>query len=315
MIYIKNVTKQYEDLVVLKDINLNIEEGSIFGIIGQSGAGKSTLLRCINGLEKFDRGDIVIDGNSISYASDRSIRKIRKEIGMVFQNFSLLSRLNVYDNISLPMKNWNYSKEVIENRTMELINLVGLNEKIKAFPSQLSGGQKQRVAIARALTLKPRILLCDEATSALDPSTTESILNLLKNINDNTGITILVVAHQLSIIRKICTHMAILENGNLANYGKTEDIFVKNPIALQRLQGFKENRANISVVINKENSDVFSKMARKLNIDFQIIALEDIGIKNPIRAHYLLKVPDRCINSCMNFLKFNNISCFRLGEW
>ena len=169
MIQIENLSKRYGELEVLNTMSLHIQKGSIFGIIGQSGAGKSTLLRCINGLETFDSGRILVDGIQISTGNDRQAREARREIGMVFQNFSLLDRLNVYDNVAFPMKSWGYKKKEIDERVRELIGLVDLNDKISAFPPYLSGGQKQRVAIARALTMQPKVLLCDEATSALDP--------------------------------------------------------------------------------------------------------------------------------------------------
>ena len=185
MIEIQNLYKSYGSLEVLKDISFKIEKGDIFGIIGQSGAGKSTLLRCFNGLENFQKGEVIVDGQAISSLNKKQMSDIQKEMGMIFQNFNLLNRLNVYDNIALPLKFWKQDPHSLENkqRIEKLLKLVGLEEKSQAYPRQLSGGQKQRVAIARALVLNPKILLCDEATSALDPQITRDILNLLLKIN------------------------------------------------------------------------------------------------------------------------------------
>ena len=311
MIIIDGVSKEYGELKVLKDIHLHIQKGAICGIIGQSGAGKSTLLRCINGLEKFDSGKILIDGVDISIENERAVRNIRREIGMVFQNFSLLERLNVYENIAFPMKSWGYSKKEIDQRVKELIGLVELTDKMDAYPKHLSGGQKQRVAIARALTMEPKILLCDEATSALDPKTSESILKLLKDINDKTGITIIVVAHQLSVIRDICTHMAILENGYLANSGKTIEVFVNEPAALRRLQAYKSNEANLSIVFQKNHSIELSQMIRDLNLDVNIIDMQHIGIDKKT-VHYTVHVPNEKLETCMEWLEKKKIYASRL---
>ena len=205
MIEIQNLYKSYGSLEVLKDISFKIEKGDIFGIIGQSGAGKSTLLRCFNGLENFQKGEVIVDGQAISSLNKKQMSDIQKEMGMIFQNFNLLNRLNVYDNIALPLKFWKQDPHSLENkqRIEKLLKLVGLEEKSQAYPRQLSGGQKQRVAIARALVLNPKILLCDEATSALDPQITRDILNLLLKINKEMNITIVVVTHQMEVIKQI----------------------------------------------------------------------------------------------------------------
>ena len=176
MIEIKNVVKSFGETKVLKDISISIKQGEIYGIIGHSGAGKSTLLRCINGLEGYNEGTVNVMGQEVSTLSSYELRKFRKDLGMIFQNFNLMQRKNVFDNVALPLEVWGYSKEEIKTRVLELLKLVGLEEKVKNKPSELSGGQKQRVAIARALALEPKVLLCDEATSALDPKTTKDIL-------------------------------------------------------------------------------------------------------------------------------------------
>ena len=213
MIEIQNLYKSYGSLEVLKDISFKIEKGDIFGIIGQSGAGKSTLLRCFNGLENFQKGEVIVDGQAISSLNKKQMSDIQKEMGMIFQNFNLLNRLNVYDNIALPLKFWKQDPHSLENkqRIEKLLKLVGLEEKSQAYPRQLSGGQKQRVAIARALVLNPEILLCDEATSALDPQITRDILNLLLKINKEMNITIVVVTHQMEVIKQIHHHAPITD--------------------------------------------------------------------------------------------------------
>ena len=227
MIDINNVGKSFNNKSVLKSINLHIQEGEIFGIVGHSGAGKSTLLRCLNGLESYDTGSIKVMGKEVKDLKGKEIRAFRKNLGMIFQNFNLLNRKNVYDNISLPLEVWGLEKSKIKTRVKELLNLVGLSDKAKSMPSELSGGQKQRVAIARALALNPSILLCDEATSALDPNTTKSILELLRKINNEFKITIVVVTHQMEVIKEICSKIAIIDEGEIKTSGKVEEIFLK----------------------------------------------------------------------------------------
>lgn len=220
-------TFQQKDLKVdaLTDINLSVEKGDIYGIIGMSGAGKSTLVRCLNFLEKPTDGQVLIDGQNLSTMNEKQLRRQRMKIAMIFQNFNLLSQKNSIDNICFPMLIQGKPRAEAKKRAKELLEIVGLSEKAKSYPSQLSGGQKQRVAIARALACDPKILLCDEATSALDPQTTESILNLLKEINEKMGITIVIITHQMAVIQKICNRVAIIENGHLVEDGRVSDIF------------------------------------------------------------------------------------------
>jgi D-methionine transport system ATP-binding protein len=213
MIKIREITKSYGDISVLRNLSLNIEKGSIYGIAGKSGAGKSTLLRCINGLEIHDEGSITIDGIDIKRLSPMDMRILRKNVGMIFQHFSLLERLTVYDNIALPLKCWKYKHGIIDKKVRELLDVAGIYEKIHKKPRELSGGQKQRVAIARALAMEPGVLLCDEATSALDPGTAKSIVDLLKKINEEMEITIVFVTHQIPVIRDLCMDMAIIDHG------------------------------------------------------------------------------------------------------
>lgn len=277
MIQIKNVEKFFGKDHVLKDVSLSIEKGEIFGIVGHSGAGKSTLLRCINGLETYDKGNVLVNNKEVNILSEEELRKFRRNIGMIFQNFSLLNRKNVWQNVSLPMEIWGYSREDMDKRVKELLNLVGLEDKSRSMPKELSGGQKQRVAIARALTLQPEILLCDEATSALDPKTTKSILELLREINRKLGITIVIVTHQMEVIKEVCTKVALMEEGRVIQFGKAEEIFLNPTKEMQNLLGedevLPEDGVNIKIFFPKELSQncVITSMARELNMDFSIV--------------------------------------------
>lgn len=228
-IEVKHLSKVFNQkelkVEALKDINLSIEKGDIYGIIGMSGAGKSTLVRCFNYLERPTEGEVLIEGVDLGSLSEKELRKQRSEIAMIFQHFNLLMQKNVIDNICFPLQLQGVKKKEARKRAYELLETVGLTEKAKAYPAQLSGGQKQRVAIARALSSNPKILLCDEATSALDPQTTSSILELLKKINQKFGITIVIITHQMAVVREICSHVAIVEKGCLVEQGTVEDIF------------------------------------------------------------------------------------------
>ena len=204
MIEITNLEKNFGDLEVLKKINLKIMDGEIYGLVGVSGAGKSTLLRCINGLESYSNGSLKVNGTEVKDLDKKQKKIFQKNIGMIFQHFPMLTRKTVYDNIAFPMKCWKYGKKEIDQRVKELAEIVGITDKLGEKPANLSGGQKQRVAIARALSMNPKILLSDEATSALDPKTTQSILALLKEINEKLGITIIIVTHQMEVVRQVC---------------------------------------------------------------------------------------------------------------
>lgn len=209
----------------LNDVSLSIEAGDIFGIIGMSGAGKSTLVRCMNYLETPTEGSVRVQGQEFSELSNKQLRKKRENIGMIFQHFNLLMQKSVIENICFPLYIQGVSKKKAVKRAEELLKIVGLSDKAKAYPSQLSGGQKQRVAIARALASNPKILLCDEATSALDPQTTSSILELLRKINQDFGITIVIITHQMSVVREICKNVAIMKEGKIVEKGDTIEIF------------------------------------------------------------------------------------------
>ena len=228
-ILIQDVSKTFEtkdgSVQALKHVSLSIETGDIYGIIGMSGAGKSPLVRCMNFLEVPSEGNVLIDGKSLSEFSPNELRKEREKIGMIFQHFNLLMQKNVLENVCFPLYIQGKKKAEARAKALELLEIVGLADRAKAYPAQLSGGQKQRVAIARALASDPQILLCDEATSALDPQTTSSILELLQDINQKFGITIVIITHQMSVVREICTHVAIMKDGEVKEQGLVEEIF------------------------------------------------------------------------------------------
>ena len=229
MIEIKNISKQFNTaegkVEALKNVSISIPDGDIFGIIGMSGAGKSTLVRCINMLERPTDGTIKIDSIDISELSEKDLRNVRRDIAMIFQGFNLLMQRNCLKNVCFPLELAGKSKSEAKKRALELLDIVGLGDKAKAYPAQLSGGQQQRVAIARALATDPKVLLCDEATSALDPTTTNSILELIRSINEKLGITVIIITHQMSVVESICKHVAILDNGEVAEQGEVTEIF------------------------------------------------------------------------------------------
>lgn len=229
MIEIKNVSKSFKseksDVHAVNDVSLTILDGEIFGIIGFSGAGKSTLVRCINLLERPTTGSVLIDGQDITKMSARELRSARKKIGMIFQHFNLMPSRTIFDNVAYALKGSGKSKEQIKQKVRELLKTVEMADKENAYPSQLSGGQKQRAAIARALANDPKILLCDESTSALDPQTTKQILNLLKKLNRSFGITIVVITHEMAVVKELCHRVAVMDHGNVIEEGKTFSVF------------------------------------------------------------------------------------------
>ena len=314
MIKINNVHKSFNGIEVLKDITLEIKKGEVFGLVGHSGAGKSTLLRCINGLETYDKGSILVNEyEEVKELSNKSVRSFRKNLGMIFQHFSLLERRNVYDNVALPLECWGYSKADIDKRVSELLELVGLSDKKKSKPRELSGGQKQRVAIARALALNPNILLCDEATSALDPNTTKSILALLRDINEKLGITIIIVTHQMEVVKEICQRVAIMEGGQVMAVGKTEDLFLKNSKALKALIGEEEilpsQVINIRLFFPKDNSNdsIITAMARELDIDFSIVWGKLERFRDDVLGSLVINIKENQKDKVVKYLTSKNM--------
>ncbi|AUS24659.1 methionine ABC transporter ATP-binding protein [Paenibacillus polymyxa] len=229
MIELRNVSKTYVrkglSIQALKNINITVDKGDIFGFIGFSGAGKSTLIRLVNRLEKVTTGEVLVEGESLNAYSTSGLRKVRKKIGMIFQHFNLLESKTVFENIAIPLVLLKRNKREIERRVTELLAFTGLSDKANSYPSELSGGQKQRVGIARALASNPSILLCDEATSALDPQTTQSILDLLRKINKEYKITILIITHEMSVIQRICNKVAVMEKGEIIEQGNVLEVF------------------------------------------------------------------------------------------
>lgn len=317
-IEVRHLTKTFEQkgmrVDALKDINLIIEKGDIYGIIGMSGAGKSTLVRCLNFLEQPTEGQVLIDGVDLGGLSEKELRKQRSEIAMIFQHFNLLMQKNVVDNICFPLLIQGVKKKDALSRAKELLKTVGLEDKEKAFPAQLSGGQKQRVAIARALASNPKILLCDEATSALDPQTTASILELLKKINEELGITIVIITHQMSVIREICNQVAIVEQGNLVENGKVEDVFshpkskaakelilrdlpeveVNSDSALKAQMERIKNGTKIRIVFSENSSfePVIANMILKFKTPVNILKADTKNVGGIAKGEMLLGLPE-----------------------
>ncbi len=286
MIRIENVSKSFDNLQILKGVSLNIEKGEIFGIAGRSGVGKSTLLRCVNGLEQYNSGSIKVDGAEVGNLSPEELRLFRKNVGMVFQNFSLVTRASVYENIAFAMKIWNCDKNRIDRRVKELLEVVGIPEKVNARARDLSGGQKQRVALARALAMNPSVLLCDEATSALDPKSTIDILSLLDEINKNFNITIVMVTHEMEVIKTLCDSMAVMANGNVEAAGSVEQVFLERPPALCDLLGeapmkLRDEETLFDIQIDEEKGDakLLTSMARSLGVDFRFADNQKLSLK------------------------------------
>lgn len=313
MIQICEVNKYYGKIKVLNNINMHIKEGEIFGIIGHSGAGKSTLLRCINRLETYEEGSIVVQDREVKNLDERELRFLRKDLGMIFQHFSLLERKTVFENVALPLECFKYSRNEINKRVDELLSLVGIEDKKNMKPRNLSGGQKQRVAIARALALNPNVLLCDEATSALDPNTTKSILSLLQDINKKLNITIIIVTHQMEVIKQICSRVAIMENGEVLEIGDTEELFLQNSKNLQKLVG-EDNvvlpkGTNIRIIFPKEisNDSIITSMARDLDINFSIICGKLEKYREDILGSLIINVDDDNRENIKDYLNWKKV--------
>ncbi len=276
MIQVEKLNKSFGDNKVLQNVTMSVNSGEIFGIVGHSGAGKSTLLRCLNGLETYQSGSVKVMGQEVGLLSQSELLALRRRMGMIFQTFSLMSRKNVFANVAFPMEIWKTPKAEIEPRVMELLDMVGLAHKRDDRVNNLSGGQKQRVGIARALALKPDVLLCDEATSALDPKTTMSILELLENINKKLNLTIVLVTHQMEVVKRLCRRMLLLDGGITQAVGKTEELFLTLPDNLRKFADedytLIPGGVNIRLMFPRDISQdcVITRMARELGIDFSI---------------------------------------------
>ena len=274
MIELKNVSKTFKtnqkEVHAVKNVNITVDDGEIFGVIGYSGAGKSTLVRCINLLERPTEGQVIIENTDLTQLKEKELRAERQNIGMIFQQFNLLASRTAYQNVEFPLKNRGYSKEEIKEKVESLLDLVGIADKANTYPSQLSGGQKQRVAIARALATDPKILLCDEATSALDPQTTKSILKLLKEVNKKLGITIVIITHEMDVIKEICHRVAVMEDGYVVELNDVVSVF-SNPQA-QITKEFISSTSSLTRIddlIKEEASIVQLKPGQQLwRLDF-----------------------------------------------
>ena len=310
MIEIQHVSKHFNTaegtVQALNDVSISIPDGDIFGIIGMSGAGKSTLVRCINMLERPESGKVIIDGVDMGALSPAELRKARRGITMVFQGFNLLMQRNCLKNVCFPLELAGWSKADARRRAQELLETVGLGDKARAYPAQLSGGQQQRVAIARALATDPKVLLCDEATSALDPNTTNSILELVRSINEKTGITVVIITHQMSVVESTCRHLAILDGGCVVEQGEVTEVFSAPKSAAARRLVFPEGDADtlvagapgqrfIRVVFNgaeATGSPVIARMAVEKGVEANIAYASTKSIGGKIYGSMLLGVPD-----------------------
>lgn len=290
MIELRDIQKTFENNIALNGINLFIQESEIFGIIGKSGAGKSTLLRCINMLERPDCGDVIVDGETLTQLPPKKLRIARHKTAMIFQHFNLLQSKTVYDNIALPMRIQKIDEKSIQEKIYELLDLVELTDKMNAYPNQLSGGQKQRVAIARGLSCSPKILLCDEATSALDPKSTASILALLKRINQIYGITIVLITHEMEVIKRICHRLALIESGSITEVAGLSTVFL-NKASIARGMLFQQLNQDLPACLankilstpndkpllrlfyygDETTTPFISQTSRDLNIDINIL--------------------------------------------
>lgn len=336
MITLQNISKTFIDggkeVQAVKDVNLTIHDGDIFGIIGFSGAGKSTLVRCINLLERPTSGTVTVDDKEITALSAKELRKARKKIGMIFQHFNLMPSRTIFGNVAYPLKGSGLSKQEIADKVHNLLDLVGISEKENAYPSQLSGGQKQRVAIARALANDPKILLCDEATSALDPQTTKSILKLLQKVNEPLGITIVVITHEMDVVKEICNRVAVMDHGNVVEEGEVFSIFatpqnkvtrdfIKTTSNLQKIEELVEAGSpvvalkpgelivRLSYIEKNASEPLISAVTEKFGIILNIIFADVEIVQNaPIGGTVAIVSGDKDrVEQALNYLKEKNV--------
>ena len=309
MIEIKDLTKEFQTadgtVEALRNVNLNIQDGDIYGIIGMSGAGKSTLVRCINMLERPTKGQVLIDGQDIAKLSDKELRAVRRDVTMIFQGFNQLMQRTCLKNICFPLELIGMDKEKAKKRALELLDVVGLPDKANAYPAQLSGGQQQRIAIARALATDPKVLLCDEATSALDPKTTHAILELIRDINQRLGITVIIITHQMSVVEEICNRVAILDSGSVVEEGVVSEVFSspKSKAAkrlvfpdgadeiLEEVPGERRIRVVFSGAV-ASREPLIAKMAIDEQITASILGASTKSIGDKAYGNMLLGLPD-----------------------
>ncbi|WP_318514376.1 methionine ABC transporter ATP-binding protein MetN [Photobacterium leiognathi] len=341
MIEIKQLNKVFyqgdKAINALSDINLTIQQGTIFGVIGSSGAGKSTLIRCVNLLERPSNGQVIVDGVDLTTLSNQKLTLARRKIGMIFQHFNLLSSRTVFENVALPLELANTDKATIKAKVTELLALVGLEDKHLSYPSNLSGGQKQRVAIARALASDPKVLLCDEATSALDPATTHSILELLQEINRKLNLTILLITHEMDVVKRICSEVAIIGGGKLVEQGSVGDIFSHPKTELAK--DFIRSTLDLSIPADYqarmtptqvENSfplirleftgasvdaPLISQVTRKFNLDISILS-SDMDYAGGVKFGLMLAEffgDHTAVNDAIDFLRQNKVNVEVLG--
>ena len=298
-------------LTALDGINLDIERGEIFGIIGLSGAGKSTLVRCINYLEVPSAGSVIFEGKDLTKMKEKDIRKTRQEMGMIFQSFNLLSQRNIIDNICFPLEIAGVKREEALQKARELLKLVGLSEKEKDYPSMLSGGQKQRVAIARAIATNPKVLLCDEATSALDPNTTKQILELIKDINKKFKITVIVITHEMKVIESVCDRVAIIDNARIAECGKVSDIFAdpKSDIGRQLILG---EARKLRIIFDGRSSfePVIANLIFSTKVPVNILYAKTNDLQGSAHGQMIIQLPDNEMdyNKVYNYLMSKKVT-------
>jgi len=313
VIKIENLTKFYGGTQILYDVNLEVKKGEIFAIVGHSGAGKSTLLRCINGLESYQGGSLKVFDQEIKNLDETQQRHLRRDVGMIFQHFALMARKNVFENVATPLKFWGYKSDETEKRVRELLNLVGLESKAKSYPSELSGGQKQRVAIARALALNPKILLSDEATSALDPNTTNQILELLEKINKELDISVIIVTHEMEVVKSIAKRAILLEGGKIIGFGSIEELFLKPDEKMKEFLGEVEilpsTGTNIRLFFPKEvaQNSVITHMARSLNIDFNIVWGKLEKLNDNVLGSLVINIDEKDKENVLNYIKQSGV--------
>lgn len=337
MIELKNIKKTFvsnkKEITAVDGVNITVKKGEIHGVIGYSGAGKSTLIRCVNLLEEPTEGEVIIDGQDLMKISKSALREVRGKVGMIFQHFNLLKTVTVYDNIAIPLKLSGVPKKEIHARVEKYLKIVGLEDRATNYPAQLSGGQKQRVAIARALSLEPTILLSDEATSALDPETTDSILDLLLQINKDLGITILLITHEMNVIQKICDEVYVMEQGQVIEQGTTIDLFTApqhpttrkflNTISQRQLSNSLIDSLNVTGAVTRltfigasTGKPALAEVSKKFSVTPNILAANIIELKNGIVGNITVHLEGQAtdLRLALDYLQDAGIRIEQLGN-